>query len=247
MTVAELPQIQRFNAWGDWHPLVTPLSMEEVRRVQTEAARLRSRELSAVFQHSLLTQHPCVEFVMVAGFVDSAPFREYPHNLLVVPCDDVRAAEQEATRSHDRVDYLYDGHAPLQQVTAHSIRDTLLRIDEAVTLIGHAHRVPVRWFPKYIELTDHLPSYRHIDEGDWMYHAEVVGRFASLPDPIRPSLARAVHWCMRASLQRNPIDSILQYWFAIETLLLALYDHGEAIGLPLICARITAGARSACS
>ncbi len=231
---ASLPSVPRFNAWREWKPIVANLDLNEWHRLQVELRDLTGPELQAIYSYCRHTGFECVEFVILATYADVATFRRYPGGLLVVPCEDVlEAAAGTSPVVVPRNEHLYDAWLPLRETTPSAVQDAIAQIDETVTLIARSYGVSARWLPKYIETVRQGAGVRTIDDSDWEDHSKALGRWASLPTSIRPAAARAAHWLLRGENQRAGIDKFLFTWFALEGLLLALYDSASDIELPI--------------
>ncbi|WP_437554773.1 hypothetical protein WME97_22365 [Sorangium sp. So ce367] len=230
----DLPTVPRYNAWREWKPIVAKVDVAAWFTLQNEIRALESPELQAGYAYCKYTGFDCIEFIILANFVDAAPVRRYPGGLILVPCEDVlRAAADRALARTPRSEHIYDAWFPLRSTAPEAIRDALLEIDDIVTFIARSYGVTARWMPKYIETVLPPKPVRTIEDSDWKRHAGALSRLRALPGSVRPAAARAAHWLLRAQQQRAGIDRFLYAWFALEGLLLALYEHASDVELPL--------------
>jgi hypothetical protein len=231
---AEPPMVSRFNPWRQWKPILARLSDPEWSTLQDDVHRIANPLVACVHQYCRATGFECIEFVFLTNFVDTTPVRNYPGGIVAVPCDDVLSqARSQFPLSVPRGEHIYDGWVPLVDTSATAIAKALVEIDEVLTFVGYAHGTSVRWFPKYIEALVTPASQRTLTPEDRGEHDEVLLKLASLPASLRPSVARAAHWLLKAKHQRLTIERFVYLWFGFEGLLLALFEHANDIGLPI--------------
>lgn len=229
------PVVPRFNAWREWKPIISTSDTKTWLALHNEIRSLDGPELQAAYSYCKHTGFEGIEFVLLANFVDTAPARRYPGGLILVPCDDVLAAA-DTTIMPIRVprnEHIYDAWFPVPSTTPDALRDAIAEIDETVTFLARSYRITARWIPKYVETTLQQKAFTTIKESDWERHAGALARWRTLPRSVRPATSRSAHWLMRAQQQRSAVDRFIFTWFALESLLLALYEHATDVELPL--------------
>lgn len=225
---------KRFNPWRHWMPLHHRGDPNFFSAVNLRALTLASHEIAAVYQYRELTGVHGIEFVVVAAFVDAAPFRRLEGELWLVPCRNVLDAAFSEATIQTPANYLYDGWLPLADASDDTILNGLRKIDEVVATMAHVHQCPCRWLVKYAEYgNQRRHNARRLTDEDHDALLEQATKLESLPLPTRSAVARSMTWLDNSRQQARQSDRFLSLWLALESLLLALYDDADGLGLPV--------------
>jgi hypothetical protein len=193
-----------------------------------------SHDVAAVYQYCSLTGSVGVEFVVVSSFVDAVPFRQFGHDLWLVPCRNTLMAAVPEQVPSTPGNYLYDGWLPLSDKSDDTIVAGLRRIDELVASLAHVHACPCRWVVKYVEYRNQRRNdVRHLTEADNTQVSSHLSRLASLPDRVRAAAVRCMTWLENSRQQTRQSDRFLSLWLALESLVLTLFDEAAALQLPV--------------
>lgn len=226
-STAELPVVPRYNAWGEWRPLVARCSQAEYFRIRGEADNLRSNNSKAIYYYNSFTPFQGVEFIIVSNGSDDVAYRRYPGGMIAVACQRIRPVlEAHSVR-------LYDCWLPMTECTPSAIADALDLIDETVSLVSLSLGTAARWIIKYAENVGPSSPLAMVTSDE---HEELARRLANLrnlPKSLQRAVVRSIHWRQHARIQARTTDQLLALWQAFESLLLALYEHSGDVELPL--------------
>jgi hypothetical protein len=101
-----------------------------------------------------------------------------------------------------------------------------------VTALSFLYRSPTRWIPKYIEAVRQHPR-REIGDEDRTEVSTFLVQSDRLSPELRSALHRTLHWYQHAQQTANEVERFLSLYYALEGLLLSLYEHGPDVQLPL--------------
>lgn len=226
---ASVPIVPRYNPWGQWKPICGTGPSAQFIRIQRATKAIPLPAAAAVHAYCAYTGFLGIEFVVLAGWPDEAPFRSLPSDILLVPC---RASLDDGTGALPTW-WLYDGWMPIESSSLEAILAGLGRIDETVSLLAYEFGLSARWVVKYVETVRVPRTYRDLDSSHFAEAEGLSGQLDALPQPLRAATARAIHWFQQAQLANTLSQRFLLHYFALETLVLALWEDGREIGLPL--------------
>lgn len=226
MTTNAPPEVPRFNPWGQWQPIIARCSQEQYFRTLSAADTLPSRPARAVYLYCEFTSFTGIEFVVVSTGRDEAPYRRYANGALLVPC-------QQPHHPLGNPIPLYDGWLPLSDSRPETIAAGLQTIDEIVTVSAHILGASGRWVTKYLETVDRSTPIVHVTDSEHESLQRALQRLRELPTPLQAAVLRSVHWMQHAAVQLRPTDTLLSLWQALESVLLATYEHASDLELTL--------------
>jgi len=226
-----LPAVPRYNEWGMWTPLQANCSVEEWMRVTGLGG---SRMHQAVVRYCAFTGYKGIEFVLLSTASDEAPFRVFPGGLTLVRLTDV------SSRPPSQL-LIYDGWLPLSETTDAAIDRGIQEIDHLVCVLGHAYAAPMRWTVKYVEAVRDPTRIVSLSDGDHAAASRLLDSMPRIPEKLRASLVRSLHWKQHSSTQLRPTDELLALWQALESVLLSFYDAAPELGLALPGIPVVAG------
>jgi len=88
-----------------------------------------------------------------------------------------------------------------------------------------------RWRAKYLEVTPKAANSRQLVDEDHSILSSNLAALRNLPAAIQTATLRAIHWREHGLSQRRPVDRFLAFWFALESLALAVYEHAPDLGI----------------
>lgn len=227
-----LPQIPRFNPWGEWRPFIFRGPLEEFHRLRNSASGLPPAA-QAVRYYIATTKYEGIEFVLESNHLDSAPYRELDRGAVTVSCDHLYPTGD--SQNHLRKPrYYYDSWLPLPGDSDDDIIRGLSLIDGLAATMGYVFHARVRAIIKYREYGHPgKPPIPEVTDADAEAFDQMMVRIRKLPPQMEAAVLQGIYWLQSSISQSDTVMAFLNAYFGYEGLCLALWNNASEIGLPL--------------
>ncbi len=211
----------RYNATGEWKPIVFPGDPKEIVA--------RARELSqddwiqGTLFYIMTTCHHVIEFAVRATVDLPREYVGYGTKLHLVKLEGDEARERALPTG-----VLYDGWLELDDITAAGIESALATITVVLNRLAFAYDAEVHWCPKYTTLVQ-AKSRAAPSEEDLKVLDSHWRTFASGNDVL--VLEAAIDSYNRARRARDRAYAFLGYYIALEQIAIAVTDGIASLGI----------------
>lgn len=211
----------RYNALGEWKPLLYPGNADEL--IVPIARLTDDEEVQGVLLYIKATGKPVAEFVVRSSLrLPGQPYSLQPYiHLWACPLP-------VGTTSNNQNVIVYDGWMELSAVTPQSIRGAVNILRHSLHRLAFAFQASITWRLKYLPSHHargiHQPGEDEFRAIDWLFHPVSDIDEASILDA-------AIDWYNTGSTSSNPLTQFLCYFIALESVAIAVTDGDAHFGL----------------
>lgn len=208
----------RYNASGEWKPLVFRGNPDHIQKLTREASE--DSDVRGCIFYMLCTGHRLIEFVVYANF--NSPFEKSTLGTKM-------HLDKCGQDSRDSNYFIYDGTFDLDSGSVEEIEAALHAIDIGINRIIFSFGCRATWRIKYGMMNTHpgcsTPS------KDEMEHFNELLRCFPKSEAENMALENALDWYSKGLVLKNELNRFLSFYIAIEQVAFSIFDGDADFGL----------------